>query len=177
MSDPPPVWECRWPDPVALKVATDRLLRARSAEDATLNHALTIRVHMAPSKDPAAPVRAILVTPWGVEHVYWSPSVLGAPPVQHAVPLEGDDSGRVATGIGLLLEYEGACVPVLTAWEPEVGHYFVETLFHTVQQFSTTEEAISAALGETSVPPPKRSMADHLNRKVSRRNLLDIFRR
>ena len=118
----------------------------------------------------------MLVTPWRVERVYWSNPTLGDPPVQHAAPLEVDAAGRVVAGLGLLLKSEGERIPVLTAWEPEVGHHFVETLLHSVHDFSTAEEAINAALGNKGKLHPKRSVADHLNKKVSRRNFLGIFR-
>lgn len=172
----PPRWDCRWPDPIALKVAADRILRGRPPEDPAINRKLTIRVQVEPPEDANAPIRAILITPWGVERVYWSNPTQGEPPIQHAAPLEMDAEGRVSAGIGLLLESEGSHIPVLTAWEPEVGHHFVETLLHSVQNFSTVEEAMTTALGNALPYTPKRSITDHLNRTVSRRNLLGFFR-
>lgn len=177
MSSSPPIWDCRWPDPVALKVASDRLLRNRSLEDTALNRKMNIRVQIEPPKDSETPIRAILVTPWGVERVYWSNPTLESPEVKHAVPLELDDEGRVEAGIGLLLNDEGRQVPVLTAWEPEVGHHFIETLLHSVKNFSSADEAIATALGEKAPPSAQRSVMDHLNHKVRRRDLLEIFRR
>lgn len=173
----PSIWDCRWPDPVALQVASNRILHSRSPEDPAINRNLSIHVHIDPPKDPNTPIRAILVSPWGVERIYWSNPTLESPPIQHATPLEVDANGRVACGIGLLLEYEDRPIPVLTAWEPEVGHHFVETLLHSVQNFSTVTEAMAAALGDSLPHTPKRSVADRLNRNVSRRDLLELFRR
>ena len=94
-----------------------------------------------------------------------------------ASPLATDAAGRIQSGIALLLACEGKQLPVLTAWEPEVGHHFIETLLHTVQPFATAEEAMAAATGKDRETPPTRSIADHLNRRVDRRALLGIFRR
>ena len=168
-------WDCRWPDPIALKVATDRILRARPPQDPALNRRLPIRVHIVPPKNPETAIHAILVTPWAVERVYWSNS-FEEPVIQHPLPLRLNDEGKVVAGIGILLKYEDIFIPVLTAWEPEIGHHFIEILLHSVHSFSTTDEALAVALGNSVELSHKHSISDHLNQKVSRRNLLGIFR-
>ena len=168
-------WDCRWPDPIALKVASDRTLRARPPQDPALNRRLPIRVHIVPPKSPETAVHAILITPWAVERVYWSNS-FEEPEIQHAAPLILDEAGRVAAGIGLLLKYEEIWIPVLTAWEPEIGHHFIETLLHSVHPYSTTDEALAASLGNSVAVSRKHSITEQLNQKLSRRNLLGIFR-
>lgn len=174
-SEQKPIWDCRWPDPVGLKVAADRTLRNYSPDDPGLNHRLGIRVQMDLPKEADGPVRAILVSPWAVERIHWCNPSRGDPPILHASPLELDSDGRVQAGIGVLLECQGRRIPVLTAWEPELGHHFIETLLHTVRDFSSPEEAIATALGHQETPLPKRSVSDHMNRKVSRRSLFGFL--
>ncbi len=177
MTAPPPRWECRWPDPIALTVASERILQGRPPEDPNLNRRLSIRVQMDPPNHPTAPMRALLVTPWAVERVYWHNPAQPNPPLRHATPLTRDAEGRVAAGLGVLLEYLEELIPVLTAWEPEVGHHFVETLLPSVEGFGSVDEAIAIALGRKPTYPLKRSVTDQLNLSVSRRNLLGIFHR
>ena len=176
MESPDPTWDCRWPDPVALQVASERILQSRPADDPSLNRRLTVRVQMIPPDLPIDPVRALLVTPWAVERIYWNNTAHPTPPIRHAVPLTADDQGRVKAGLGVILEYAAHKVPVLTAWEPEVGHHFVETLLPSVKDFGSVEEALAVALGHKPLYPPKRSVTDHLSAPLSRRNLFGVFR-
>ncbi|MBF0459962.1 MAG: hypothetical protein HQL87_01055 [Magnetococcales bacterium] len=176
MTPHPPRWECRWPDLVALQVATARLLRDRTT-DPSLNPRLGIRVQRDPSDHPQAPIRALLVTPWAVERVYWNNPARQNPPVRHTIPLLADAHGRVAAGIGVILEYRATDIPVRTAWEPETGHYFVETLLPAVQDLGSVEEAIAVALGRKPLYLPKQSLTDHLSLPVNRRHLLGLWHR
>ncbi|MEO5348168.1 MAG: hypothetical protein H7836_00755 [Magnetococcus sp. YQC-3] len=171
-----PTWDCRWPDPVALQVASERILQSRPADDPSLNRRLAIRVQMDPPDQPTDPIRALLVTPWAVERIYWNNTAQPTPPIRHALPLTADSQGRVMAGLGVILEYATHKVPVLIAWEPEVGHHFVETLLPSVRDCGSVEEAIAVALGRKPLYPPKRSVTDHLSVPVSRRNLFGIFR-
>lgn len=177
MNAPTPYWDCRWPDPVALQVASERILQSRAPDDPNLNRRLTIRVQMVPPELPTEPTRALLVTPWAVERIYWHNTAQADPPVRHAAPLTPDAEGRVAAGLGVILEYATLRVPVLTAWEPEVGHHFVETLLPSVRDCLSGDEALAIALGQKPLYPPKRSVTDHLTRPVSRRSLFGIFGR
>ncbi|MEO5364086.1 MAG: hypothetical protein H7838_10760 [Magnetococcus sp. DMHC-8] len=177
MTTQPPRWECRWPDPVALQVASERILRGRPTTDPQLNRRLPIRVQMEPVDHPTAPTRALLVTPWAVERVYWHNPTQPTPPLRYIGQLTSDEEGRVAAGIGVILEYLDQRIPVLTAWEPEVGHHFVEILPVSVLGVNSVEEAVAVALGRQPATPPKRSVTDHLNLTVSRRNLFGVFRK
>lgn len=176
MNAPTPHWDCRWPDPVALTVATERILQSRPQTDPNLNRRLSIRVQMDLPDDPSVPIRALLVSPWAVERIYWNNPAQHHPPIRHALPLTADAQGRVAAGIGVILEFVEQLIPVLTAWEPEVGHHLVETLLPSVQDISSVEEAIAIALGQPHRYPPKQSLTDHLSHTVSRRNLIGLFR-
>ena len=169
------LWDCRWPDAIALRVATERLLLARGESDPALNQNLPIRVHMDPPENPEDPMRAILVTPWAVERIYWSNPAKGPPPIRHAAALERDQTGRAATGQGVLLETEERQIPVQIAWEPETGHHFVETVLHSVRDFDTPDEAIATALGTQPPPKTKQSLSNHLQKKMSRRRLLGLL--
>ncbi|WP_130469912.1 hypothetical protein [Candidatus Magnetaquicoccus inordinatus] len=172
-----PKWEWRWPDPVALQVASERILQSRAPDDPNLNRQLKIRVQMESTQHPEAPISALLVTPWAVERIFWhNPHNQPTPPIRHAMPLTSDDEGRVAAGQGVLLEYIDRLVPVLTAWEPEVGHHFIEILLSSTHDLDNPEEAIALALGKKPPTRSKQSVAEHLNKTVSRRNLLGWFR-
>lgn len=178
-SSPPPVWDCRWPDPVALRVCSERILREFSPEDPSINPRLGIQVELESGEATHLVTRALLVTPWAVERVYWhNPALGGEPPVRFAVALERDETtGRVAAGQGVLLEVgAGRLAPVVIAWEPETGHTFVETLLHQTQEFDTPRAALAAALGEPEVPG-RQSVTSTLNREVSRRGLLGFWRK
>ncbi|MEO5341230.1 MAG: hypothetical protein H7837_12065 [Magnetococcus sp. MYC-9] len=173
-----PCWDCRWPDPIALTVATERIARGCAPEDPRYNRRLGIRVQLDPhDEQPTVALRALLVTPWAVERVYWHDPNQAAPPIRHAFPLTADMEGRVAAGLGVILSWAGQQIPVLTAWEPEVGHHFVETLLPSVQDLGSVEEAIAVALGRKPLFPVKRSVTDHLSSTVSRRNLLGLLGR
>ncbi len=174
---PEPIWDCRWPDTMALQVATDRILRSRPLDDPGFNRHLPITVRMDPTPYPDDPTRALLVAPWGVERIYWTPPDSGPPPILHVAELETDGQGRVASGIGVLLETEERQIPVITAWEPETGHYFLETLLHSVRNFNNVETALATALGRKPPPAPKSSLSDHLKKNMSRRNLLGFGRK
>ncbi|MBF0582824.1 MAG: hypothetical protein HQL80_01170 [Magnetococcales bacterium] len=176
MSENPPHWDWRWPDPVALKVAAERILQSRDPDDPTLNRRLSIRIQMDIPDSDGIPVRALMVTPWAVERIYWNSSTQHKPPIRHAFPLTADAQGRVAAGQGVILEFADTLVPVLTAWEPELGHHWVETLLPSVLGIHSVEEAVALALGKKPLSPPKRSVSDHLSLSVSRRKLLGIFR-
>ncbi|MBF0163129.1 MAG: hypothetical protein HQM01_01280 [Magnetococcales bacterium] len=172
-----PVWDCRWPDPVALKVSATRILRQMPEKSPELNHNLIITVEMELNDDFTGEFRALLVTPWAVERIFWHSPTLGtAPPVKHAMRLETDESGRVAAGQGVLLEVEvDRLVPVVIAWEPETGHYFVETLLHHTQGFDTAQSALDTALGRTQARMGPQSVTAVMNRTVSRRGLLKFW--
>ncbi|MBF0271264.1 MAG: hypothetical protein HQL98_04175 [Magnetococcales bacterium] len=175
----PPVWDCRWPDPVALKVSATRILRDLPEESPELNRNLAITVEMELNDDYSGEIRALMVTPWAVERIHWHSSHQGSePPIRHAMGLETDDTGRVAAGQGVLLELEGGkLVPVVIAWEPETGHYFVETLMHHTQGYDTARSALEAALGKAPDPSATQSISSTMNRSVSRRGLLKFWRR
>ena len=173
---PGPRWDCRWPDAMALQVACDRILSDRSPDDPALNRRLPVTVRMDPLPHADDPVRAVLVTPWGVEYVYWPHTGRASPDVLHAVELETDAEGRVASGIGLLLETRQRQIPVVTVWEPETGHYFVETLLHSVRDFNSVDDALATALGRRPPPAPKTSLSGHLKKTLSRRGLLGFGR-
>ncbi|MBF0261437.1 MAG: hypothetical protein HQL97_06380 [Magnetococcales bacterium] len=174
-----PVWDCRWPDPVALKVSATRILRQMPEKSPELNHNLIITVEMELNDDFTGEFRALLVTPWAVERIFWHSPTLGtAPPVKHAMSLDADESGRVAAGQGVLLEVEvDRLVPVVIAWEPETGHYFVETLLHHTQGFDTAQSALDTALGRTQARMGPQSVTAVMNRTVSRRGLLKFWGR
>lgn len=175
-----PIWDCRWPDPVALRVSAERILRDLPADDPNLNRCLTITVDMdLPNTLSIWAIQTLMVTPWAVERIYWhNPSSSHLPPIQYAISLEKESSGRVAAGQGVLLEVsEKRLVPVVIAWEPETGHYFVETLLHCTLEFDTAQAALAAALGEPPESLPTLSIASTLNKEVSRRNLLGFWRR
>ncbi|MBF0095899.1 MAG: hypothetical protein HQM04_03590 [Magnetococcales bacterium] len=174
--DDPPRWECRWPDPVALKVASERILQSRPHDDPQLNRRLPIRVQMEDGSPSNPLISALLVTPWAVERIFWSHPGLPTPPIRHAMPLTADSHGRVATGQGVLLQTPARQIPVLTAWEPEVGHHFIEILLTSTHDIDNPEEAMAIALGKKPPTPPKQSLGDHLNKSISRRNLLGLFR-
>ncbi|MBF0614449.1 MAG: hypothetical protein G8237_04190 [Magnetococcales bacterium] len=172
-----PVWDCRWPDPVALKVSATRILRNLPEKSPELNRNLAITVEMELNDDYSGDVRALLVTPWAVERIYWhSPTRGNDPPIRHAMALEADGAGRVAAGQGVLLELEDRqLVPVVTAWEPETGHYFVETLLHHTQGFDTAQSALDRALGKPLTRPTRQSVSSTMQRNVSRRGLLKFW--
>ena len=176
MANQSPLWDFRWPDPIALTVAAERIVQSRSSTDSTLNHRLGVRVQLEPHDQPEVPLRALLVSPWAVEWVYWNHPTQQTPPIRHAAPLSMDADGRVEAGLGIILEWADRLIPVLTAWEPEVGHHFIETLLHSVQNLGSVEEAIAVALGGKPPYPLKQSVTDHLSVSVSRRNLLGLRR-
>ncbi|MBF0420515.1 MAG: hypothetical protein HQL78_10155 [Magnetococcales bacterium] len=174
---PAPGWDCRWPDPVALKVATDRILAARPEDDPDLNRRLAVTVRMEVPGQDGDPVSAILVTPWAVERVFWHFNGSSAtPPIRFASELEFDLQGRVAAGQGVILETSQRTYPVVIAWEPETGHHFVQTLLHEVHAFHSVEKAIQSALSGNT--PRGRitqaSMAATLDKEVSRRGLFSL---
>lgn len=167
-----PQWDCRWPDPVALKVATDRLLASRSAEDHHLNRRLGVTVRLESPNDPEDPVSALLVSPWAVERVFWHHNTPGSsPPIMYAFDLELDATGRVVAGQGVIFKTRERTWPVVIGWEPEIGHHFVHTLLHQVDHLNSVDEAISEALGVHHLAASKRSLSDHLQKKVSRRSM------
>ncbi|MBF0627530.1 MAG: hypothetical protein HQL91_04840 [Magnetococcales bacterium] len=172
------VWDCRWPDPVALKVSATRILRTLPENDPALNRRLAITVEMELNDDYSGEIRALLVTPWAVERIHWHTPGLGSiPRIRHAMDLEVDDAGRVAAGQGVLLECDdGRLVPVVIAWEPETGHYFVEALLHHTEGLATAREALDVALGKPLPQPVRQSVSSSMNRTVSRRGLLKFWR-
>ncbi|MBF0109674.1 MAG: hypothetical protein HQL76_10905 [Magnetococcales bacterium] len=170
-----PRWDCRWPDPVALKVASDRLLAGRPIDDPTLNRRLGVTVRMESPGDGDDPVHAILVTPWAVERVFWHLNQPGSiPPVRYAAELDLDTEGRIAAGQGVILETRERTYPVVIAWEPETGHHFIQTLLHQVLEFRSVDEAIGEALGVHHLARDRRSLTDQLQRKVSRRGMFRL---
>ncbi|MBF0141954.1 MAG: hypothetical protein HQL57_02360 [Magnetococcales bacterium] len=172
-----PSWDLRWPDPVAIKVAGERLLPEVEKSGRELNWRLPVVVQMEFPPDSTALPRGLLVSPWGVERIYWGRPGKGTPPVRSALPLEPDEAGRVARGQGVLLTTETGERPVVIAWEPETGHHFVESLLSSVVCVLSVEEAIQRALGEAGPPAPARSISSHLERPVGRRALFQLFRR
>ncbi|MBF0447339.1 MAG: hypothetical protein HQL67_03975 [Magnetococcales bacterium] len=169
-----PVWECRWPDPVAIKVATDRILAQRSPDDPALNRKIQVIVRPDPPGLADQPNSALLVTPWGVERIYWSPPQQ-RPAIIHAAPLELDETGRVQAGQGVLLKSGETTIPVLVAWEPETGHHFVETLLHSVRDYDSAQQAIAAIEGTEPTPDKKKSLSQHMEKKISRRGLFGFL--
>ncbi|MBF0132861.1 MAG: hypothetical protein HQL75_09790 [Magnetococcales bacterium] len=168
-------WDCRWPDPVALKVANDRLLASLSPDDPSLNRTLGVTVRMEPPDHPNDPVSALLVSPWAVERVFWHHGQPGSPPpIIHVAELELDAHGRVAAGQGVILETQERTVPVVIGWEPETGHHFVHTLLHRVHDFDTVDAAINEALGVHPLAPTHRSLSGHMQKKISRRGLFGL---
>jgi hypothetical protein len=170
------LWDCRWPDPVAITVAANRILEERPLADPALNRKLRVYVRPDPPGLPEDPTSVILVTPWGVERIYWNPPER-IPAIIHAVPLEVDDEGRVAAGQGVMLETSKRTIPVLIAWEPEAGHHFVETLLHSVRDYDSPEQAIAAIDGEQPPPLAKKSLTQHMGKKISRRGLFGFLDR
>ncbi|MBF0456226.1 MAG: hypothetical protein HQL72_15590 [Magnetococcales bacterium] len=168
------MWDCRWPDPVAITVATNRMLQARDPDDPALNRKLRVYVRPDPPGIPEDPISVLLVSPWGVERIYWSPPERD-PPILHVAPLEVDSAGRIAAGQGVMLETSKRTVPVLIAWEPEPGHHFVETLLHSVRDYDSPEQAIAAIDGEEPPPSPKKSLSQHMEKKISRRGLFGFL--
>lgn len=172
-------WDCRWPDPIALQVAAQRILEGLPPERPGLNRrlAITVRLEVAPG-DPGRP-RALLVTPWAVERVHWAPPGSTDPPLRSAYTPARDANGRIAAGQGMLLEGEGGMIPVVVAWHPETGHYFVERLIPSVLPFDTREEALAAVAhtGAAAARPAHRTLEGTLERPTSRRGLLGLLRR
>ncbi|HIJ84817.1 MAG: hypothetical protein HW380_2904 [Magnetococcales bacterium] len=167
-------WDCRWPDPVALKVATDRLLAGRPPDDPSLNRSLGVTIRMEPPEDPQNPISALLVSPWAVERVFWHHQPNTLPPIIHAADLELDPQGRVTSGQGVILETKNRTFPVVIHWEPETGHHFIQTLLPQVLDMRTLDEAIRHALGTHSGSLPQSSLSNHLHKKVSRRGLMGL---
>jgi hypothetical protein len=170
------LWDCRWPDPVAIQVAADRILASRSQDDPALNRKLRVYVRPDPPGLVEDPISALLITPWAAERVYWNQPEQ-TPGIIHAAPLEVNDQGRVAVGQGVMLETSKRTVPVLIAWEPETGHHFIETLLHSVRDYDSAEHVIAALDGEEKVPTAKKSLTQHLDKKVSRRGLFSFLDR
>lgn len=172
---PAHAWDCRWPDPVALKVATDRILAGRPEDDPDLNRRLQVTVRMEGPGQDGDPVSAILVTPWAVERVFWHFNG-SIPAIRYASELEYDLQGRVAPGQGVILETSERTYPVVIAWEPETGHHFVQTLVHQVHEFSTVDAAVQAALvgKKPRGGMTQASVAATLDREVSRRGLFNL---
>ncbi|MEG3638423.1 hypothetical protein [Magnetococcus sp. PR-3] len=175
----PPMWDCRWPDPVALKVANDRIAHSLDSARPGINAALEVMVELESAARDDGLASALLVTPWAIERVYWLGPGQINPPIQSAVPLEGDHSGRVAGGQGALLETGSGTKPVIIGWEAETGHHFVETIIREVQNYLNSMDAMAAAkaVGSTAPNPKiKKSMTTHLEKPVSRRGLFNMFR-
>lgn len=168
----PGVWDWRWPDPVALKVAAERLLRALPPSRPDLNPRIPIWVQMLTAVTPeAAWVQAVLLSPWAAEKVYWPPPGSDMPPIQSAFPLECDDSGRILSGQGVLLTWDRFVHPVVINWEPETGHYFTESLIQPVERFISLDQLLRAAIGLASPTGPKPTLITRLSQPVSRRRL------
>jgi hypothetical protein len=168
------LWDCRWPDPVAIKVAADRILASRDEDDPALNRKLRVHVEADPPSEAEELTSVLLVTPWAVERIYWTPQWL-SPAVIHAAPLEIDENGRVASGQGVLLETSQRTIPVLIAWEPETGHHFIETLLHSLRDYDSIEQVMAGLQDEQKVPITKKSLTQHLDKKVSRRGLFGFL--
>nr|CRH08082.1 Protein of unknown function [Candidatus Magnetococcus massalia] len=179
MAHEEPIWSCRWPDPVALKVANDRLLEGMDPERPGLNGRLEVMVRMESMSRDDGLASGILVTPWAVERVYWLATGGEHPPIQSAFPLEPNEEGLIAGGQGVILETSDGPTPVVIALEPETGHHFIQSLQHDVMNYLNSEDALAGALGmggHEPPPRPKKSVTSHMERKVSRRGLFDLFR-
>ncbi|MBF0426951.1 MAG: hypothetical protein HQL66_14150 [Magnetococcales bacterium] len=184
MTDSLPRWEFRWPDPIALQVASERILRetverarAEGVALTDLNLRLPVLARMENSPFMEELVQALLVAPWGVERVYWHPPNRQHPPaIESAYPLEADASGNVAKGQGLLLRVGERLKPVLVGWEPETGHHFVETLLHSVREFATADEAFAMArAADPLYKSGARPVPSRMQRPVSRRQLFGFW--
>ncbi|MBF0621982.1 MAG: hypothetical protein HQL54_08645 [Magnetococcales bacterium] len=167
-------WDCRWPDPVAIQVAADRLAHERYNET-TFNPKISVIVRMEDSGDTSKLISAILITPWAVERIFWNNPAEPLPFIESAYPLSKDESGLIESGQGCLLIDETRKIPVTVAWEPEPGHHFIETLLPSVMAFNTAEEAFNAALNRKAPRIPGQSLSAHLKKPVSRRGLLRFF--
>ncbi|MBF0153394.1 MAG: hypothetical protein HQL64_06625 [Magnetococcales bacterium] len=183
-ADSPPRWEFRWPDPVAIQVASERILRetldqakADGVELTDFNLRLPVMVRMESSPFTEELAHALLVAPWGVERVYWHPpNQQQSPAIESAYALEADANGNVAKGQGVLLRVAGNLKPVLIGWEPETGHYFVETLLHSVREFDTAGEVF--AMASRAYPlykPETQTVSSQMQRQVSRRQLFSFW--
>ncbi|MEO5377603.1 MAG: hypothetical protein H7832_07460 [Magnetococcus sp. DMHC-6] len=173
-SSPLVKWDCRWPDPVALQVAAERVLATLSPNHPDINPQLWVQARLTPPRDELP--SAILITPWAVERIYWHlPGTL--PSIQSATPLQVDEAGRVAKGQGVILRGKEKTIPVLIAWEPETGHHFVQTILHQVTHLNSNESAMAAALAQENpgihVP---RSVSSRLEQPMDRRGLFRLFR-
>ncbi|MGN7611308.1 hypothetical protein ACQZV8_04390 [Magnetococcales bacterium HHB-1] len=177
----PTLWDCRWPDPVALQVASERILQELPSDHSEVNPRLSVVVQMEPlpTHHEDAPPRALLVTPWAVERVYWNPpGHTEAPPIHSAYPLACDEFGQVEKNQGALLEVEeGKRLPVMISWEPETGHTFNQTLIENVHPFLSSEEALRAAIHTADPKKPSQSVSNHLKKTVDRRAFFSLFRR
>ncbi|MBF0124067.1 MAG: hypothetical protein HQL60_01870 [Magnetococcales bacterium] len=162
-------WDFRWPDPVALRVASERILDALP-DGVKLNRRIVITVRLEDASRSGVVTSALLATPWAVERVYWkSPTWTEPMPVASALPLETDETGRVTAKQGLVLTLQQRRIPILTAWEPETGHYFVEPLIAPVLEFEHAEAALAAVAGVNPLSQP-------LQKPISRRHLITLFR-
>ena len=170
------LWDCRWPDPIAIQVAADRILATRPIDDPALNRKMRVYVRPDHPGMPEDPTSAILVTPWAVERVYWNPPEQ-TPALIHVAPLNVDEEGRIAAGQGVMLETSTRTIPVLIAWEPEAGHHFIETLLHSVRDYESPEQAIAAIQGEEPPPSAKKSLSQHMEKQISRRGLFGFLDR
>ncbi|MBF0158276.1 MAG: hypothetical protein HQL58_02015 [Magnetococcales bacterium] len=171
-----PSWDFRWPDPVASRVASERLLEAMPPDQAGLNHRIMVTIRLETDGDRDVVTSALLATPWAVERIYWkAPMFEGTMPIASAMPLEADETGRVAAKQGVILTLQQRRIPVLTAWEPETGHYLVEVLESPVLEYAHAEAAL-AAVGVNPLSQPPRHWSQQIQKPVSRRSLITLFR-
>ncbi|MBF0612346.1 MAG: hypothetical protein G8345_12335 [Magnetococcales bacterium] len=180
------VWDCRWPDPVALRVASERILDGLSGSRTDVNWRIGLQVEMEGVPAPGGFPNALLISPWGVERVYWSPFGTEAPPIQSAAPLVADDQGRVAAGQGVLLLTEPKPTPVLIGWEPETGHHFIQSLIGNMLPYEDGHQAMMAAFavekrGGSWVAASTGGVVEEepsrLQKPVSRRGMFGFLRR
>lgn len=174
-------WDCRWPDPVALRVASQRILDALHPERTDINRQIVLQVEMEGAPAPGGFPNALLITPWAVERVYWSPFGQPIPPIRCAQSLTLDPQGRIATGQGVLLLTEPHPTPVLIAWEPETGHHFIQSLVTDMRPYADGHQAIMAAYAPRhaatpATPTPPEASSPPIARPISRRGLLGFFR-
>lgn len=165
------MWDFRWPDPVAMQVAATRLLGDRQNE--SLNLGIGIRAQLEGDLAFEECTRGLLVSPWAVERLFWCSPGIQRPPMQSAYELTINEQGWFAAGQGVILLLERQ-IPVLTAWEYETGHYFVQTLLAPVTSFRSADEAMAAALGTPLAAAP--TLKQTLDQPVSRRHLFAFFR-
>ncbi|MEO5366727.1 MAG: hypothetical protein H7831_10300 [Magnetococcus sp. WYHC-3] len=172
-------WDLRWPDPVALQVASERQRETCNDARPGVNMALPVLVQVEQPFIGSGWARFLLASPWGVACVWYpNPAQTEAVPVRSAFPLNVGPEGRVLPGQGVLLDTApGQTIPALTAWAPETGHHFVQLLIRNMEGFSTAPQALEAARKlQNQTPERPVALSRRMEKPVSRRGLLSLFR-